>query len=502
MTFSEFLKILEKYYSTFTQSYFKKDATGTPKIADFVREVFRAATLDHKELFEDESLPQRLFSGNSKISKRLAKNVLSNLSKDDFIEFLSHLDSEDAITALAEDLGVTYSDVNELFIAIFKMFKSFLDDAANNKPLSRNDNEKTSAKLSPAFEQIDATKPILSASTFFGFHAPAKEFINREAPRQVFYDTLGGKSQQKVIMYYGIGGIGKSSLVKNLKEYTKEQGALFSSVDFDDPAFRSPYKALIELEKNLRIPLPHFDIAITLCFLKRNPETLSGDIGLPSEVSREAIKIYRVAGQSNGLTGVNGLIDQLYSSSAWRKILAPEMQTHLNLIEDMSANEIEEYLPIFFAYDLANHLAGNEIARCVLFFDTYELLWHNKHSDMDRFRCDEWIRKLAEKLGTVIFVLSGRERADWQLVDVFWENQISFVPLDLLDGKFAEQYLDICNITEPDIRKNIVDAAQGHPYYLDLCVDTYYKLKNAGNPYRRSNSARAMLRFKNDFSEA
>ena len=44
--------------------------------------------------------------------------------------------------------------------------------------------------------------------------------MDREAPRKAFYDAINGQTpfHQNVMMYYGIGGIGKSSLIKKLKE--------------------------------------------------------------------------------------------------------------------------------------------------------------------------------------------------------------------------------------------------------------------------------------------
>jgi GTPase SAR1 family protein len=88
-------------------------------------------------------------------------------------------------------------------------------------------------------------------------------------------------------MYYGIGGIGKSSLIKNLKEYTSQKGVRYSSVDFDEPDLRSPYKALISLEKKIGTTFLHFDIAVTLCFIKRNPKFSFHDSGLPNKMSQK-----------------------------------------------------------------------------------------------------------------------------------------------------------------------------------------------------------------------
>jgi tetratricopeptide (TPR) repeat protein len=83
-------------------------------------------------------------------------------------------------------------------------------------------------------------------------------------------------------------------------------------------------------------------------------------------------------------------------------------------------------------------------------FSVVVVLLYNKFAATKRSNYDQWIRKLAEKLGNVIFVVSGREKIDWQTADAaFWDGQVSFVPLDLLSPDFAFKYLaEIFRLTD------------------------------------------------------
>jgi hypothetical protein len=128
MTLRDFLKTLAKYYSEFAEPYFDIGAAGT---ADFVRGVFLAAKSAKDEPFADASLPQKLYSGNSKLSQKLAKSILANLSKDEFTVFLSNLDSDDAFVMLANDFQLSFSSSDELFNRIFDVFTGILNDAAS-----------------------------------------------------------------------------------------------------------------------------------------------------------------------------------------------------------------------------------------------------------------------------------------------------------------------------------------------------------------------------------
>lgn len=323
-------------------------------------------------------------------------------------------------------------------------------------------------------------KTSVDCSGFFKSHVLAKEFINREVPRNVFYDILDSEPPfiQNVIMYYGIGGIGKSSLINNLKEYTKEQGVLFASVDFDDPALRSPYKALISLEKKIGTTFPHFDIAVTLCFIKRNPKL---DSWSPNEMTQKAMELLQ---SSKGVfyDPTLGLTARIYDEFDDYFVLDETMQKPLAALEECSATDIEEKLPIFFAADLYRHMKNEGLDKCVLFFDTYEFLWEEGRGEENKLRNDAWIRTMAgiEMLDNVIFVLSGREKLQWELGSKTWLNKVQHVLLDMLTPEFAKQYLSICKIEDETIRNSIIKASSGHPYYLDLCVDIYYKFINSG----------------------
>ena len=156
------------------------------------------------------------------------------------------------------------------------------------------------------------------------------------------------------------------------------------------------------------------------------------------------------------------------------------MREQLDALEEQGASDIEEQLSLFFAIDLYLHLLDNDAEKCVLFFDTYELLWKKGRGEANKLQTDAWVRRLAEKTrlleNKVIFVLSGHEKLQWQLAREEWPDIIEQFALDVLAPDFAKRYLEICGITDTAIQDSIIKAAQGHPYYLDLCVDTYYSI--------------------------
>jgi len=256
-----------------------------------------------------------------------------------------------------------------------------------------------------------------SEKNLFQQHVPAKEFINRHKPREIFYSALDSlcAPNRNVIMYYGIGGIGKSSLVKHLKDYASDKGILCSFVDFDDPAFRLPFKALVELKKNLGIPMPHFDVAIALCFVKRNPEVQFNDKALSGNTAFKVIQSLSSLELTGILSSVLGITEIIYDKTATKAKLDKDVKQHLMRLEVKSANEVEEELPDYFAFDIIRYLSKEQKHQCVFFLDTYELLWEKGRNESNRLKNDSWIRRLVTRLPQSLFVLSGREK-----IQFFW----------------------------------------------------------------------------------
>ena len=433
----------------------------------------------------------RIYNGSRRISSQNASVILGRLDKDRFNDYISGF-TTDALKSLCHVLNG--NNISTTHFDVGKTCAELLEEALR---LCATDNKKKSTPDIIAKSRFDTEvgtisnviKPIvkkthtpINLSGFFKSHIPAKEFINRETPRNVFYNILDSEPpfSQNVIMYYGIGGIGKSSLIKNLKEYTRQKEVMFASVDFDDPALRTPYKALISLEKKIGTTFPHFDIAVTLCFIKRNPEFSFHDSGLPNEMSQKVLELLQ-SPQNVALYNMSsGLTTRIYNEYTEYFGLDKAIQEQLAALEERSAADIEDQLPIFFVVDLFRYMAIEGLDKCVLFFDTYELLWEEGRGEENKLRNDAWIRMMAgmDRLDNIIFVLSGREKLQWELDSKMWPDKIQLIPLDVLAPDFAKHYLSLCKIEDEIIQDSIIKASNGHPYYLDLCVDTYYKLKN------------------------
>jgi len=154
------------------------------------------------------------------------------------------------------------------------------------------------------------------------------------------------------------------------------------------------------------------------------------------------------------------------------------MKNELTQLEELSAADIEEKLPAFFAYDLQQIIKKNEIELCCLFIDTYEVLWENANNESAKDLSDAWVRELISNLDSVLFIICSREKFGWGKREPDWDDVLDQHLLGGLERSNAREFLVNCGLNEDDIVEKILDASEGHPYSLDLSVDTYFELKN------------------------
>src|SRR5690606_3271723 len=249
-----------------------------------------------------------------------------------------------------------------------------------------------------------------------------KTFTDRELPREVFFNHLNSINQRPshteeydVIVYYGVGGIGKTSLQKQLKLELSDYDshALYTSIDFRDTAFHSPARALLELVREIKyqkkITFPHFELAYSLYFYKRNPDTTYNEKKF--RFANELSILRNIIGTLDGLGiagSLTGIVGKLYDSGK-RWNLKKEVKEQLIELENCSIQEIEERLIAFFAYDIQQAIEKYNIKNTVIFLDTFEALWASVTNKITVHSKDKWVRELIGSLPNVLFVICGIE---------------------------------------------------------------------------------------------
>jgi tetratricopeptide (TPR) repeat protein len=156
----------------------------------------------------------------------------------------------------------------------------------------------------------------------------------------------------------------------------------------------------------------------------------------------------------------------------------------LDGIEYMEEQDILSRLPFYFGYDIQNFLNANPEKKLVVFIDTYEALWENTliKNPLIASETDAWVRDLVASTPGVLFVFFSRNNITWdKTYPDEWNGYLADqYPIGSLSQKFANEYLKCIPIKSQSIRDIIINAAQGHPFFLELEAENYIDIKNSG----------------------
>lgn len=320
-----------------------------------------------------------------------------------------------------------------------------------------------------------------------------KRFTDRTVYKDIFWNEVNNIksessqniSQYHILNFYGIGGIGKSSLQKELCHIidVDHLDIVYSCADFANISNHTPAKLLLELAKSFErngIMFYHFGLAYAIYFQKTHK-------GLTLNYSEYNVIDENIGFIANILSVIDGLgiigilpgmVNKIYSAAYKKLHLNTELKDDLKRMELLDISRCEQLLPAFFAYDLKKYMQKESDNVIIIFLDTYEALWGQLKNDITKFSQDQFVRELVSQLPGVLFTICGREFLDWTTLDSDWNSYLKQYLIEKLEDNDADTFLKECGINEIDIRKQMISVSMGHPYQLDLLVDTYMEMKN------------------------
>lgn len=325
-----------------------------------------------------------------------------------------------------------------------------------------------------------------------------KEFTDREEPRKVFWEKYNkvlnenGKNPIQVISYYGFGGIGKSALLHKIYEEVQEKSPN-SKMEFVD------FEKLVEFNNNLldilrvirqdlkddyKFTFPIFDLVTYVYETKMGKTATKPELNSIFSENKELNFLKDVIGEIP-LIGTFSKI--IYYADEGKNLIKDRLQNNklrqrLLDIENKTAEEIKRHLAYYFSLDLKENLK-NEKVPFIFFIDTYEKLVNELTQIGDPLNNDLWLRSdegLICRVPNVIWVIAGREKLRWQELDETWQGTLEQHLLGTLSFQDTSYFLRVAGIQNEDLIHQIYDLTHGTPMYLDMCVDTYVKLKEKG----------------------
>jgi tetratricopeptide (TPR) repeat protein len=336
--------------------------------------------------------------------------------------------------------------------------------------------------------------------------APSQElrhFTNREKERDVLRRALALPRGQPlpVLMFFGVGGAGKSWLLRKLREDLPPH-VPSALLDLEPRSGGTPFhtdssRSLAYLRGQFPgVACPRFDLAYAWLRYKEGikDEPLfkgGGVVGAAVEAIGEV-----ASGALDGVPFVGMLVKKLAGKlrktaegTRLERWLAEQTgQQDFLRLRGMAAQEIYPELARRLLTDLAEGLPEREGYACrgVAFLDTVEKLRVGTPGDAQGHEREAWVRELVAPDSPLLLVLAGRDGLRWAEIDR------EFAAPEVLEQHLvgglsepdARQFLSKCGVVEQQLQDAVLRASVdtetdpgeeetrgSHPFSLGLAAD-------------------------------
>ncbi|ORT61574.1 hypothetical protein BKD26_00580 [Streptomyces sp. CB03238] len=302
----------------------------------------------------------------------------------------------------------------------------------------------------------------------------------------MYDEELRGLSERlRILNVVGVGGIGKSRLLQELRNRTPET-CRTARLDLQLPTLRQQEDALAVLRVEFGaqgVKFDRFDIAYAVLWQRVHPQLqmdrkntpFAEDSEVLSKILDDAMGL-PVFGTAAGLVRLTG---KAMANRQRRQRI--ESDPTLQELDSLSNAELGHAVSYLFAEEMRQSAQERPY---VLFVDAYEAMVPTPLPGGRSYGSDAWLRDLLGQLHGGLTVLASREPLPWAAYDKEWETVIRKTRIDGLPMPARLDLLAQAGITEIPKQRSIAEASAGVPFYLHLAVDTH-----AQNPARAAADA-------------
>lgn len=311
--------------------------------------------------------------------------------------------------------------------------------------------------------------------------ARAEIFVDREPVCTLYRsELLRSATEPRILNITGVGGIGKSRLLAELRkeEYTGV-GVRTAVVDFEAPGLRQRDPVLLHLGEQFHrqdVRFDRFDIAYAVLWQRMHPHLRMNERDLP--LARESEILSQMLADVAQLPMIAGAVGLLRLADRLRL----DVRRRLRIRNDERLQKLDELSEPGRLGDLARtvgELFVDELCEAaherpfVIFTDCYEALVPEPVRTGRVAASDEWLRELLGPMAHGLVVVAGREPLGWNRhKDVWgWTERTSDHRLPGLPRWARSEFLSAAGIGDDQGRSAIVEESDGLPFYLQLAAD-------------------------------
>jgi len=299
-----------------------------------------------------------------------------------------------------------------------------------------------------------------------------------------YYFKDNGKDA-KVLNYYGSDNQHKQILYGELVNCLEnDNNFIFAAVDLNVPANKEIDILLLSLRNQFNekygIAFPSFDIAYLVFMQRTDLNFTRNNKNLPFNKGKSPIN-YII--KETGSIPEKGLIPVLSNifekpGSPYKNWWRTRGRIELSNILLLNNREVLEMLAFVLIKDFVDFLSKSG-KYPVIFFNSYKPLNEDNNG---YYLCvtDELMKKWVRKSNNILYVLTTREKIDWDEKSDEW-NQIKKISVDdSLNGNYSGS-IENSEIPDNDLRDYIWKECGEDRLLLNLSADIYKELKNKKN---------------------
>ncbi len=303
-----------------------------------------------------------------------------------------------------------------------------------------------------------------------------RTFTDRETIMQLLFDSLVDLNQNSnyyhIIDIYGMGGIGKTRLLKEFITRLSPEPIFFITFEIEKRSeiINNIYQIRCKLKKNC----PVFDYALLCYWNMTNPEILNKDFmkhfkdNFFSDVLDVIANITGCA-KSNLPTiqipvilSVNSILT--FMDSLFQRIPQLLHKSIFSKIKSSTNDELLDLLPRILGVEIRNQILQKDIPNPIFVFDSYQK--SQPYSDSE-----EWLYHIISNINLGLYIITGREPLNWPINKKHFSSYL----LDCYPKEDAKKLLEETIINRPDLVDLIIEITQCIPIYIDIALNVYEK---------------------------
>lgn len=372
------------------------------------------------------------------------------------------------------ELSKLRDKINEYFQSKASAQKATLSNIDSANPQTFIKNPKARSPISTALAQSSSANLGREKAT----KPPRKGlFVSRNSTKRFLDDFAKAIKQPNSapLMFYahGIGGIGKSTLLHELKSLYHGE-VKFLEADFNNSRLSKPIELMKHLHQQLSIHQPEADL-FTVRY-QQYEETLlrleteaAAETQIVSAEQRSLVREYMGVARSSIVTEDESTFNPLSTRERFEKLLRQHPATQGTTPEKMSLRDImldpQPKLTQAFAETL---IQLSQEMPIVLWLDTYE----KAQKDFNEFLGNELLQDTPLRDFPVRIAMAGRYKlSHGRYQGKFKERENPLIreyALIQFDEQETQKYLADIGVTNKGFVRRIWRATQGYPYYLNL----------------------------------